>query len=111
VEDVFSQEDIVSRVISTKGHLLVCCEESCFKGIGVHPLILDNIKGFWKCNLWYSETLPQSHHSSVHESREDLLKDCIDFFILLRERDTNNITMTTMICHSWRVRDDIGRLR
>ena len=111
VEDVFSQEDIVSGVISTKGHLLVCFEESRFKGIGVHPLILDDIKGFWKCNLWYSETLPQSHHSSVYKSREDLLKDCIDFFILLRERDTNNISMRTMICRSWRVRDDIGRLR
>jgi hypothetical protein len=47
----------------------------------------------------------------VYKSREDLLKDCIDFFILLRERDTNNISMRTMICRSWRVRDDIGRLR
>jgi hypothetical protein len=47
----------------------------------------------------------------VHKSGEDLLKDCIDFFVLLRERDTNNISMRTMICHSWRVRDNIGRLR
>ena len=28
VEDVFSQEDIVSGVINMKGHLLVCFEES-----------------------------------------------------------------------------------
>jgi hypothetical protein len=111
VEDVFSQEDIVSGVINMKGHLLVCFEESRFKGISVHPLILDDIKGFWKCNLWYSETLPQSHHSRVYKSREDLLKDCTDFFILLRERDTNNISMRTMICRSSRVRDDMGRLR
>jgi hypothetical protein len=111
VEDVFSQEDIVSGVINMKGHLLVCFEESRVKGIGVHPLIFDDIKGTWKCNLWYSETLPQSHHSSVYKSREDLLKDCMDFFILLRERDTNNTSMRTMICRSWRVRDDIGRLR
>jgi hypothetical protein len=40
VEDVFSQEDIVSWVINLKGHLLVCFEESCVKGIGVHPLFL-----------------------------------------------------------------------
>jgi hypothetical protein len=111
VEDVFSQEDIVSGVINMKGHLLVCFEESRFKGISVHPLILDDIKGFGKCNLWYSETLPQSHHSRVYKSREDLLKDCTDFFILLRERDTNNISMRTMICRSSRVRDDMGRLR
>ena len=31
VEDVFSQEDIVSGVINMKGHLLVCFEESRFK--------------------------------------------------------------------------------
>jgi hypothetical protein len=111
VDDVFSQEDIVSGVINMKGHLLVCFEESRVKGIGVHPLIFDDVKGTWKCNLWYSETLPQSHHSSVYKSREDLLKDCIDFFILLRERNANNISMRTMICRSWRVRDDIGRLR
>jgi hypothetical protein len=111
VEDVFSQEDIVSGVITTKGHLLVCFEEYCVKGIDVNPLIFDDIKGTWKCNLWYSETLPQSHHSSVYNSREDLLKDCVDFFILLRERDINNVSMRNMICCSWRVRDDIGRLR
>jgi hypothetical protein len=39
------------------------------------------------------------------------LKDCVDFFILLREKDTNIISMRTMICRSWRVRDDLGRLR
>ena len=87
---------------------MVCFEASQVKGIGVHPLIFHDIKGTWKRNLWNSETLPQSHHSSVYESREDLLNDCIDFFILLRERDTNNISMRTMICYSWNVREDIG---
>jgi len=29
----------------------------------------------------------------------------------LRERDKNYISMRTMICHSWMIRDDIGRLR
>ncbi len=79
VEDVFSQEDIVSGVINMKGHLLVCFEESHIKGIGVHPLIFDDIKGTWQCNLWYSETLPQSHHSSVFKSRDDPFKDGVDF--------------------------------
>ena len=59
VEDVFSQEDIVSGVINMKGHLLVYFEESQVIGIGVHPLIFNDIKGTWKCYLWYLETLPQ----------------------------------------------------
>ena len=68
-------------------------------------------KGTWKWNLGYSETLPQSHNSSVYNDREELLKDCMDFFILFTERDTNTISIRTMICHSWRFRYDIGRLR
>ena len=96
VEDVFSHADIVSGVINMKRHLLVCFEESHDKGIGVHPLIFIDIEGTWKCNLWHSETLPQSHYSSVYKSGEDLLKDCMDFFILLRERDANNISMRTI---------------
>ena len=75
----------------------------------IHKLL--PITNSYLCCIRYSETLPQSHHSSVYKSREDLLKDCIDFFILLRERDTNNISMRTMICRSWRVRDDMGTLR
>jgi hypothetical protein len=35
----------------------------------------------------------------------------MDFFILFTERDTNTISIRTMICHSWRFRYDIGRLR
>ncbi len=108
---LFTGRHIVSGVIATKGHLLVCFEESCVKGIGVHPLIFDDIKGTWKYNLWHSQTLPNSHHSSFCKSRDELLKDCVNYFILLREKDTNIISMRTMICHSWRVRDDLGRLR
>ncbi len=60
VEDVFSQEDIVSGVIATKGHLLVCFEESRVKGIAVHPLIFDDIKG--RLNVIYDiHRLNQNH--------------------------------------------------
>jgi hypothetical protein len=111
IEDVFSQEDIVSGVIHKTEIILVCFEESRVKGIGVHPLIFNDKKGSWKCNLWYSETLPQIQHYCVYKSREELLKDCSDFFILLREKDTNNTSIRTMICCSWRVRDDVGTLR
>ena len=83
VEHVFSQEDIVSGVITAKGHLLVCFEESHVKGIGDNPLLFNDNVGTWKCNLWYSETLPQSHHASFYKSREELLKECADFFIPL----------------------------
>ena len=47
VEDVFSQEDNVSGVVNTKGHLLVCFAESCVKAISVHPIIINDIKGTW----------------------------------------------------------------
>ena len=60
VEDVFSQEDIVSGVINMKGHLLVCFEESRVKGIAVHPLIFDDIKG--RLNVIYDiHRLNQNH--------------------------------------------------
>jgi hypothetical protein len=112
VEGVFSHEDIVSRVISKAGNLLVCFEESRGKGLEVHPLIFSDEIGSRKFNLWYSEPVPQNQHSHVYKGREELLEDCGDFFILFREKETNdNNSMRTMICRSWRVRDDMGTLR
>ncbi len=112
VRDVFSHEDIVSGVINKEGNLLVCFEESHGKGIKVFPLILSDEIGSWEFNLWYSETVPQNQHSYVYKSREELFEDCCDFFILLREKNTNdNNSMRTMICRSWRVRDDMGKLQ
>ena len=98
-------------MIDKEGIPLVCFEESRVRGIGVHPLIFNDNKGSWKCNLWYSETRTQINHSSVYKSREELLKDCADFFILLRDKDTTNTSLRTMVCHSWRVRDDKGMMR
>jgi hypothetical protein len=98
-------------VIDKNGNLLVCFEKSRIKGVGVHPLIFNDTKGNWTFNLWYSETMPQNQHSHVYKSREELLQECRDFFILLREKDRNNTLMRTMICRSWRVRDDLGKLR
>jgi hypothetical protein len=111
VDDVFAEEDIVSGVIDKEGIPLVCFEESRVRGIGVHPLFFNDNKGSWKCNLWYSETRTQINHSSVYKSREELLKDCADFFILLRDKDTTNTSLRTMVCRSWRVRDDKGMMR
>jgi len=59
VENVLSQKDIVSGVINMKGHLFVCFEETRVRRIGVYLLIFNDNEGTWKCNLWYSETLPQ----------------------------------------------------
>ena len=108
IEDVFSQKDIVSRVIDKIGNLLVCFEKSRIKGVGVHTLIFNDTNGNWTFNLWYSETIQHSH---VYKSREELLQECRDFFVLLREKDRNNTLMRTMICRSWRVRDNLGKLR
>ena len=75
------------------------------------PLVFNDNNGMWKLNLWYSETRPEINHFRVYKSREELLKDCADFFILLREKDTINTSVRTLICRSWRVRDDRGNFR
>ena len=75
-------------------------------------LIFSDDIGSWKFDLWYSETVLQNQHSHVYKGSKELLEDCCDFFILLREKDTNdNNSMITMICCSWRVRDDMGKLQ
>ena len=63
VEDVFSQEDIVSGFLDKEGNGFVCFEESREKGIAAYPVIFNDSKGRWKFNLWYSESLPQISHS------------------------------------------------
>ena len=90
---------------------MVCFEESRARGIGVHPLIFNDNKGSWKCNLWYSEMSTQINHLKVYKNREELLQDCADFFILLRDKDTTSTLLRTMVCRSWRVRDDGGKIR
>ena len=57
---LFTGRHIVSGVIATKGHLLVCFEESRVKGIAVHPFIFDDIKG--RLNVIYDiHRLNQNH--------------------------------------------------
>ena len=77
----------------------------------MHPLIFDDNKGSWKCDLWYSETRTQINHLNVYKNREELLQDCEDFFILLRDKDTTNTLLRTMVCRSWKVRDNLWKLR
>ena len=60
VEDVFSNENIASGVISKAGNLLVCFKESHGKGIKLHNIIFINNIGSQKFILWYSETVPQT---------------------------------------------------
>ncbi len=81
------------------------------KGIKVQPLIFHYNIGSWNFNLWYSETVLQNQNSHVYKSRERLLENFGDFFILLREKDKNdNNSIKTMIYCSWRVRDDTEKL-
>jgi hypothetical protein len=108
IRDVFSLEDVVSGVIFDNGELFVCFEESREKGIILYSLNFHDQDGDWRCNLWYSDVNPTDKVSQTYASREAMLKECSDYFILLRRRGAME---RTMICRSWRIRDDNGEIR
>jgi len=66
--------------------------------------------GCWNYNLWYETiSIEEDASKSKRYSRHDVLEHSSDFFILFPLK--NDRTKFTMICKSWKIRDERGTLR
>jgi hypothetical protein len=112
--------DAVFGVIDKEGRMFVCVENSRGGKISLHPTVFDDAEGYWCYNLWYS---PASLGVATVccATRKELIEMSSDFFVMLRPvglEDTtqsslgSNLMFThrTVVCRSWRVRNDHGKL-
>ena len=115
------EECIVSGLIvkeegSGRDKFYVCKREPGSDGkICLTELIFRDKEGFWLYNLWYAPVDIISA-SMLRLSREEALAMPYDYFLLMRqcEDGTNqkpSDNSFTMICRSWRIRDNHGNIR
>ena len=96
------------------------------RGISLHPIRFEDNVGYWRYNLWYAKTTPDADQEVIHTTREKLEDVCCDYFILVPaisqltgddSADGNKSKVFeqnpkyTVLCRSWKVRDDQGRIR
>jgi hypothetical protein len=101
----FNSLDVVSGMIDSNDTLFVAhyCDKN---SVSIYRVHFDDSVGKKLFNLWYSEP-SLSQDKFTYHSKGDVLKDAKDYFLLLKLKETN---LSTIICQSWRVRNDEGIL-
>jgi len=79
-------------------------------GIAMHPVTFDDKNGYWCLNLWYSTILIGKHVEKI-SNREELMSRCQYFFMFLNPKQKSGSSEGTIICKSWRKRDESGEIR
>ena len=105
---VLTKNTAVSGIIDAQGNMLLCVEG---KGqFSLHPVQFNNDgNGFWRYNLWYSQA-EIGPVSKVCTSRKEVLELASDCFLMLRPTQPDTAPCQTVICRSWRVRNESGEL-
>ena len=110
VEEILEQNNIVVGMIDQCGDLYMCMEYRRTDGIALHKVSFDDSSGYWCFDLWYSRmTIGDS--SRIVANREELTGMCRDFFMFLHHTDEKDSNIGTIICRSWKVRVDGGKIR
>ena len=99
--------------VDKNGNMFLCLKDNA--GIGLHPLRFDDKDGFSCLELWYAKVSlgPVMQRCQKRKELDDI---CHDYFIMLPRgiqgpTHAENITLRTIICRSWRIRDCNGKLR
>ena len=110
IEEILEQNNIVVGMIDQCGDLYMCVEYRRTDGIALHKVSFDDSSGYWCFDLWYSRmTIGDS--SRIVANREELTGMCGDFFVFLHHTDEKDSNIGTIICRSWKVRVDGGKIR
>ena len=116
-----TQGIVVSGVI-VNGRMYICFNRHD-SSLGKNQVVLkelgfNNSAGQWHYNLFYAPAIiEKTKEAVICEDREDVIKRSSDVFALFHlgtispnEVDSEKICFT-MICRSWKIRDDDGKLR
>ena len=112
-------EDILSGIIvEDKMFLCYNTKERGDSGITLHELSFDDLCGDWRYNLWYARANMCVHaHEMKCSGRTELSTMASDYFVLLpmlklesQGETDDQLTLRTVLCRSWRIRDSGGNL-
>ena len=110
---VLSGNNAVSGIIDGEGGMMLCVERKGQPGqFALHPVLFENDKnGFWRYDLWYSQA-EIGPVSRMCTSRKEVLELASDYFMMLLPPIPPDATLRrqTVICRSWRVRNQNGEL-
>jgi hypothetical protein len=104
---ILEQEVFVSGSINRRGDIFICFEERAGQGIKLIPVVFDDLNGKWCLNLWYANARLGSNFQFVCD-RAELKEFSQDYFLMLRH--SRESSLWTVICRSWRIRDNSGDL-
>ena len=104
---ILEQEVFVSGSINRRGDIFICFEERAGQGIKLIPVVFDDLNGKWCLNLWYANARLGSNIQFVCD-RAELKEFSQDYFLMLRH--SRESSLWTVICRSWRIRDNSGDL-
>ena len=109
IDEILEQNNIVVGMIDQCGDLYMCVEYRRTDGIALHKVSFDDSSRYWCFDLWYSRmTIGDS--SRIVANREELTGMCRDFFMFLHHTDEKDSNIGTIICRSWKVRVDGGKI-
>jgi hypothetical protein len=110
IDEILEQNNIVVGMIDQCGDLYMCMEYRRTDGIALHKVSFDDSSGYWCFDLWYSR-MTIGNSSRIVANREELTGMCRDFFMFLHHTDEKDSNIGTIICRSWKVRVDGGKIR
>lgn len=109
-------EDIVVSGVVVDDRLYICFDSSKESQVVLKRLKFDDTVGKWHYNLYYAPASIEHAEVVTFVDREEVLKKSSDSFALFGVRASSNeveseMIRFTMICRSWKIRDDDGKLR
>ena len=109
--DVLEDNNAVSGIIDDQGRMMLCVEHvgDSTRDIALYPVVFNKDQdGQWRYDLWYSQA-EIGPASEVWKDRKEVAEKAADFFLMLRPIAVKD--RHTVICRSWRVRDQRGKFR
>lgn len=109
-QSISNTSPIVVGMMDADDNLYVCVDRGVQVGIVMYAVHFDDNDGYIRFNLWYSKMIIGNAALAVSD-RKELMNMSKDFFMFLHPMQNPDSSVGTIICKSWRVRDQYGQIR
>lgn len=110
---ILEQKDYISCLIDENDNIFVCYEKKRAEGILLFQISFDDNNGESIMNLWYSKISVGGLATKHVADRKLLVEQCMDACLLMKMKanaGSADGSRYAVICRSWRVRLEDGRL-
>ncbi len=112
MKGLFSNSSIPCGVI-IDGKMYLCQDSfGRSSGVTLMGIRFNDNTGQWRYNLWYASCELDPIKRLICRDREEIVKRATDFFAMfpMTVSETSQVISHTVLCKSWRVRDELGGL-